>query len=623
MSPLSHFGRWAGAAALAALLAAAPASATDGPVAVNDRGRAAVLLLRGDEVAVSVRPRLREPFGSAQILTRSRRFESDPQVGVDNRGGSLAVFVEERRERRFTQARGLTPAARFGGARTIAPLDSFGAKVDTSRDGRRLLVYEIKGELRARFGTSQGVFGRSVSVARDPVDLSLLDAELGAGGDALVLLQGPRVVLGRTNGRFGSPVTLEDPDSQEGGDAALDDRGDALVAWSNYRGEIRVAERKAREPFTAARTIATANDPTIQGVTVGPGGEGAVVWIDRPKLRPPLLRGAVEIAGRFRPAKTLSDPQLPVSVARLSADASGNAVAAWGAASFGTFAAYRPARGTFTRRVAVARPPRGGYPELASGASGAVVSWYDFDGRRVGHLVSSIPRSPRGLRASDAVTEPLDRSPAFRTARDPARTCRQPGAKTLLENRSIRVYRVAAVTKACFRLSGQSIDVARPSQETLAFPPPAISLAGPLLAYVSVGDEYGDDDCDPTVYECNPDTYIQLVDMRLRETSPRVFLDFVVADPRRFSSKVGSVAVARDGSLAWVTCPGAPETAGDLEPGCVRPGAADTVYRLRPGGVAYDVLDEGSGIDPSSLRRRGDRFTWIADGRRRSAPVGG
>ena len=562
----------AGAAVVAGLVGAASVSATDGPLAVNSQGRALVGLLRADELAVWVRPRLDAPFGPAQILGRSQNFRSEPQLGVDDRGGSLAVFVKERRGRLVTQARALTNSSTLGPSRAIAPLGSWG-QVDTSRDGKRLVVYGVNGGSRARFGNAQGVFGRSVRVERDTDSRALLDVELGAGGDALVLLQGPRAVLGTTKGRFGSPVILEDPMSQAGGDGALDDRGNALVAWTGYRGEIRVADRRSGKPFMPARTIATATDATIAGVVVGPGGQGAVVWIDRPKVRPPVLRGAVQVAGRFGAAKTLSDPRLPVALARLSADASGNAVAAWGAAGFGTFAAYRPSGGDFARRVVVASPPRGGYPELASGARGAVVSWSDFDGRRVGRLVSSIPLSKAGLGASDAVSEALFGGPAYRPARDPARTCRQPGARTLRENRSIRVYRVAGITKACFRPSGRSIDVERPSQETLAFPPPAMSLAGPLVAYVSVGDEYGDDDgCDPTVYECYPDTYLQLVDMRLRETSPRVFLDFVVADPRRSSSKVGSVALARDGTLAWITCPGTPETAGRLEPGCRRPG---------------------------------------------------
>lgn len=39
-----------------------------------------------------------------------------------------------------------------------------------------------------------------------------------------------------------------------------------------------------------------------------------------------------------------------------------------------------------------------------------------------------------------------------------------------------------------------------------------------------------------------------------------------------------------------------------------------------PDGEAV-LLDGGAGIDPRSLRRRGDRATWVKDGARRSASL--
>lgn len=591
-----------------------PAHGNDGPIAVNDRGRAAVAFVRKNDLAVSVRPRLGAPFGSSNVLSPNSSFAA---VSVDDGGNVLAVYTT-----RTAQARKIAADGRLSAPRPLTPATAAGSDVDTAGNGLRLLAYTVNDIIRVRFGGPRGTFGP----ARTALDGSrfgrLSDVEVSANGEALLFLTGTVVVLGRKDGRFSAPKALERKASGRQGDAALDDRGNALVAWV-HGGRVRIAERSAGQSFRRPRTVATARQADIAGVVVGPRGEGAVIWIDHPKTGPARLRGAARTGGRFRRPQTLSDPRIRVERGDLASDGGGNAIATWGGPSFGAFAAFRPAGGDFGGTVVLAPPPRGGSPRSALSATEALVTWSEFDGMSFRSLVASMPLGAGRLALRPGVTSTLTRRRAYAPVRDPGRSCRPPGAQTLLENREIRVYQSAGDTKACFRLSDRSItiDQARRSGRT-AYPPPAIALAGPLLLYVSVGDEIGDLDCDDSVYDCWPDTYLQLVDMRLRRASERVVADFLVADERRAFAKVGSVALARDGTLAWITCPGTPETDGDLEPTCRRPGAPDTVYRLKPGGPVYEVLDEGTRIDPSSLRLRGDRFTWSSDGRPRSAPVG-
>jgi hypothetical protein len=79
-------------------------------------------------------------------------------------------------------------------------------------------------------------------------------------------------------------------------------------------------------------------------------------------------------------------------------------------------------------------------------------------------------------------------------------------------------------------------------------------------------------------------------------------------------SWVGSVAVWRDGSLAWISCPRASLTH------CRSTGGMASVY-VRPHPGVRRRVAHGRAIDPLSVRHQRDRVSWVQRGQRRSVPL--
>jgi hypothetical protein len=92
--------------------------------------------------------------------------------------------------------------------------------------------------------------------------------------------------------------------------------------------------------------------------------------------------------------------------------------------------------------------------------------------------------------------------------------------------------------------------------------------------------------------------------------------------------KIGSLRVKRNGSMAWIMCPErefpelgpGPEPAS-RRPNCVKTGDRNRVYKVEAPSERPKLLDKGSDIDPSSLRRKGSVISWVADGKRRRATL--
>jgi hypothetical protein len=144
------------------------------------------------------------------------------------------------------------------------------------------------------------------------------------------------------------------------------------------------------------------------------------------------------------------------------------------------------------------------------------------------------------------------------------------------------------------------------------FPRPAIQVSSTLVGFAAVigeADEPGT-------------TSIEIEDLAKPQGSARI-LEFGLG-----SYKIGSLRLKSDASVAWIQCPVLNNQVenGSPQPNCVSPGhSVNAVYKrdkaTNLNSAQADLLDQGKGIDPRSLRLRGSTLSWIDNGARRTATL--
>lgn len=319
-----------------------------------------------------------------------------------------------------------------------------------------------------------------------------------------------------------------------------------------------------------------------------------------------MARLATIVPGARVEEATLSDPRFPVASIDLAAGGRGDVAAVWGAPGFGVDGALRPRDGRFGSRLQLARDGNGGYPAVAVDEQGrATATWETRRGDYYRHLARDFTqplRSPSVLVGS---------ARAF-TRADPETACRPGRGRVLLATRRVRIIgRGGRVATACYVPSGMRVPF-RYVANGRPFPPPSLAIAGPLVAYAVEG---GFDENDS-------DTLVEVLDLRTGISSDRFAPEFnVPASRNEFGAKVGSMALAPTGGVAWISCPSASSPLGDPRPTCVRAGPHNEVSKLDAGAARATLLDSGAGIDPRSLRRTGRSVTWRREGRLRRAPL--
>jgi hypothetical protein len=199
-------------------------------------------------------------------------------------------------------------------------------------------------------------------------------------------------------------------------------------------------------------------------------------------------------------------------------------------------------------------------------------------------------------------------APAVRGAGDDS--CLPRGAKELARSKETRVYRQRrgrdVTTVACHRRTAR-VNVLGSSEQGL-YVYPAFALRGPLVAYAL---EDQSDPVSPTL------TSIRIDNVRTGRPVP----GWTLADPGHdTTATVTSIVVARDGSVGWIACN---ETGSEGVPNrrCADAGIDMRVYRMSARADQAEQLDEGTAIEPRSLRLVGSNLKWRSGGVARVAPI--
>lgn len=214
------------------------------------------------------------------------------------------------------------------------------------------------------------------------------------------------------------------------------------------------------------------------------------------------------------------------------------------------------------------------------------------------------------------------------SGRAPRGFCAARHSRTIVSGREARVYSVpdsprrnAPRTKVACLYATDAAGALEDPGFTVAFGPPGMALRGHRLAFAESIAAEGD---------FAAETNVGVIDLREWDGVTFGVQEGAYAGPDAGTgdrlAKVGSIALGSRGTVAWITCPMTYTRDGYLRessrprPNCVRPGDRDQVRTIDSGKRdRVVVLDRGRDIDPSSLRIRGTRASWLAHGRRRHA----
>jgi hypothetical protein len=270
-------------------------------------------------------------------------------------------------------------------------------------------------------------------------------------------------------------------------------------------------------------------------------------------------------------------------------------------------AAFGSTSGSFSAPMRLAGPRLGGFPDVSIASGGAATAvWQQNDGERNSFVARSF-----GAGGAAPQTQALKSVPAYRRFPHGRVRCHPPRTRTLVESRFARVYsdlRKDYSTDSsthyhpkygCFFRRGKpvALEYGFGDFTLTAKGPPAMALAGPLVAYT-----YFDEQCGT----CGGYNGLTVMDLRTGRTangfgpegdpSPDVF-DY---------GPVRKLVLRRDTALAYIQC-------GRCK--------AARVFKIDSGATRPVLLANRRGIDPRYLRLRPGRVQWREAGRLRSAAL--
>lgn len=612
--------RWlalVGGALLLAVVLARPAHAGDIAAAPNGERAAAFLFPPRDGNPLKFTAR--SPGGAfSPAQTISRGVPRERAIDTDARGNTVVAWTEG-----DNYSARLKAAYRPAGGALEAPVElsgpaAYAPAVAFDPSGRAVVAWSMRnGAMRVAERPPGGRFG-------PPVDLpdggQVLGLRIAPDGEALLvsLLSPPDSTGGLLQTSVRPPGGAFAPARGFARVRAVYERnavtgnaaGDTLLVYYGEGGLVAArrpahGEFGAPEPVPDARDRGCGND--VQGVALGPDGYALVVWRqDEPGFDDCLdqesrlrLAEAQPGAGFAKPVE-LSSRERPAYAAGVAANGRGDVAVVWGTARFGLRARYRRAGAALGPAFDLAARSDDGFPSVAvDGAGAATALWATTDGAR-DRLLARDFRSAPGARA---VT--VAQAPTFRPLPDGRRRCTPRGSRTILVTSKARVYQQGKRDDriyACLYVRGVPIELFSGDEGAISSPP-AMALTGPLLAY-----SYEFPLCGP----CGVVAGLSVTDLRTGQTAA----GYGPAEDPDVENEEGGlitrlVLTPRAG-VAYITCEAIRR--GD----CRGPGRVSRVWKIGAGAPRPVRVGEGKGIDPLSLRLKGERITW-RDGRRTRA----
>jgi hypothetical protein len=453
--------------------------------------------------------------------------------------------------------------------------------------------------------------------ARDLPDAGEVQAlRMDADGNALVLslLEGTTEALVQSSyrpagGEFAAARPVAVVGSIYAAPAlAMNAAGDALAVFPTADGGLAASRRPAggefgpEEPVLAAtKSTGYPTSTSVADAALGGDGSAAVTWtttIEDDDNYVYTVRSFVAFApsgAPFGQPRRLTTPSRPGYDARVAIDGPGDAVVAWGHPRFGVHAIYRPAGGSFAAPLRLAGPRLGGLPDVSIDDAGrATAAWEQSDGERIELAARSF--GPAGA----APAQVLRSAAAYKRLPHARSRCNPPRTRTVLRTREARVYRDLRKRYhpeyACFLRRGKPIALEYGFDDfaVTASGPPAMALAGPLVAYI-----YDDEQCGT----CAGIEALTVLDLRTGATANGFGPE---GDPYASGyGPIGRLVLRRDAALAYIAL-------GDR---FIR------VFKMDSGAPRPVLLAKGTRIDERFLRLRHGRVQWRDAGRVRSAPL--
>lgn len=223
-----------------------------------------------------------------------------------------------------------------------------------------------------------------------------------------------------------------------------------------------------------------------------------------------------------------------------------------------------------------------------------------------------------GLAVSPRAGSATAGTPAFQP---PATGCRPKGSVTLAQTREARVYRrvrsLEGRVYGCVFAKRVPFALTAPQEDgSRIFLPPALKLRGTIVGYAfSIAG-----------YDASGETIVRVDDLSRLDGDPNQGngLSDASAGLRgdEQDTTVGSLALAKSGAVAWISCEPSRDEDGIPHPSsCRRPGGTlRHVFSLSPNGLRRG-LDRARKIDPASLRLRGAALSWTKGRRAQRATL--
>jgi len=348
---------------------------------------------------------------TGQELSGPHRFVDDPAVVVSPSGRALAYwdFQDGLGNRARFGSAGATRAPGAGGFGTavrLVPATSIrrpGAILDqivaTRGDGALLAERlpgagdTVAGRLAVRFGSTSGTFGKPRTIRRAaPFSIPRVSLAANAAGDAVLAWfedRGVRsdrvyVALRRAGHGFGKPRRLATGRIRDV-EAAIGERGDALVAW-DARGVLRTRfKARGRRGFRATDTVRSmpAYFADMHPV-VTPSGRAVLAWSAQFRSEggdggPVRFQAATRAAGARRFARARLLETIPARAydglgraLDAVADSAGVVTIAWRGGS-----GVRASRGGAPAQTLSAPGTTAVLSDLAAGPGGRLVAVWD------------------------------------------------------------------------------------------------------------------------------------------------------------------------------------------------------------------------------------------------------